>query len=157
MLYSTFPLASYFTHGSVCTSTLISQFIPFPLLPQLFPQAHPLCLHLCLQPLFYLSLGWYSGLLGCPVKPSPEGPEAGRLGTDTEQRENADTCTRFKHGDPSPERRGHLKNSSVLPLRSHHSAPMVSHLQLRGMRLPSQHCKHPELFLDPPSGTKSPA
>ena len=96
-------------------------------------------------------------MLGCPVKPSSEGPEAGRLRTDAEQRENGDTCTRFKHGDLSPERRGHLKNSSVLPLRLHHSAPMVSHLQFRGMRLPSQHCKHPELFLDPPRGRKSPA
>lgn len=78
------------------------------------------------------------------------------LGTDAEQRENADTCARFRPNNPSPGRRGQLKNSSVLPLRLHHSVPMVSHLQLRGMRLPSQHCKRPELFLDPPRGAKSP-
>ena len=48
--------------------------------------------------------------MGCPVKPSSEGPEAGRLGTDTEQRMQTPALG-FKHGDPPPERRGHLKNT----------------------------------------------
>ena len=33
VLYSSFPLASYFTHGSVYKSMLLSQFIPYPVPP----------------------------------------------------------------------------------------------------------------------------
>ena len=45
VLYSMFPLAICFTHGSVFTSNLIFQFVP-PSLPLLCPHVHSL--HLCL-------------------------------------------------------------------------------------------------------------
>lgn len=45
VLYSYFPLAIYFTYGSVYMSVLFSQFIlPFP--SHTCPQVHPLCLDL---------------------------------------------------------------------------------------------------------------
>lgn len=54
---SRFPLVICFTHGSVCTSVLLSQCAP-PLLPLLGPRAGSLCLQLTLR---YITLDNPSG------------------------------------------------------------------------------------------------
>ena len=46
VLCSCFPLASYFTFGSVCMSMALSHFVPASPSPSLCPQVHSLCLHL---------------------------------------------------------------------------------------------------------------
>ena len=43
---SCFPLATYFTFGSVCMSMLLSHFVPAYPSPSPGPQVHSLCLHL---------------------------------------------------------------------------------------------------------------
>ena len=54
VLCSCFPLAIYFTFGSVYMSMLLSQFIPAYPSPSSCPQVHSLCLHLysCPTPRF---------------------------------------------------------------------------------------------------------
>ena len=55
VLCSCFPLAIYFTFGSVYMSMPLSHFVPAYPYPSLCPQVHSLCLHLyyCLAPRFF--------------------------------------------------------------------------------------------------------
>ena len=55
VLCSCFPLAIYFTFGSVYMSVQLSHFVPAYPSPSLCPQVHSLCLHLysCPAPKFF--------------------------------------------------------------------------------------------------------
>ena len=63
VLYASFPLAAYFTHGGVNMPEALSQFVPpFPP-PALCPQVCSLCLHLYSCPQTDSSVPFYLSVL----------------------------------------------------------------------------------------------
>ena len=67
VLCGCFPLAIYFTFGSVYMSMLLSQFVPAYPYPSPCPQVHSLCLHLysCPAPRFIRTIFFLDSIYMC--------------------------------------------------------------------------------------------